>query len=412
MGLKSCEIVLDNNWAAYYAGQTVTGRVELVVDSPKKVRGITILFKGEANTNWVIEESKTNNDGKQENERIELVGSEEYFKIQYYLIGGQGGEVVIPPGQHTYPFTCVLPPTLPSSFEGEFGYVRYIIKVTLDRPWKFDQEAKRAFTVLSPVDLNVNSRLKDPARITLEKFFCCCWCKSGPLTCVISIPCTGYVPGQVIPVVAEVDNISNVEILGVQFTLQKIVTYHSQTPRREVKKDLKIITELKVGPVAPHGSNTWNQPLTIPPIPPSNLTNCGLIDLDYELKIEVNVSGFHTNMESKIPITIGTVPFSSGPIPSNAQADSTVVNITEPPAGMINDTSSNPAFNMGWVTGGSTDANNAGMYPALPAFAASQFGTNSIQEKSDNEHMLYSNNNQQYYPMYPVYNYVNNNPSQ
>lgn len=72
----------------------------------------------------------------------------------------KGGEIEIPPGHHTYPFTCVLPPTLPSSFEGDYGYIRYTIKVTLDRPWKFDQETKKAFTILSPLDLNVNSRLK------------------------------------------------------------------------------------------------------------------------------------------------------------------------------------------------------------------------------------------------------------
>lgn len=54
------------------------------------VLGITILFKGDANTSWFTEESHTNNEGNQENERIELFGNEEYFKIQYYLIGGQG----------------------------------------------------------------------------------------------------------------------------------------------------------------------------------------------------------------------------------------------------------------------------------------------------------------------------------
>lgn len=71
-----------------------------------------------------------------------------------------GTELELPVGQHVYPFTCVLPPTLPSSFEGEYGYIRYTVKVTLDRPWKFDQEVKSAFTVISNVDLNVNVGLK------------------------------------------------------------------------------------------------------------------------------------------------------------------------------------------------------------------------------------------------------------
>lgn len=99
--------------------------------------------------------------GKETNETEHLTGHEEYFEIHYYLLGSKNGsEINLPAGEHSYPFTCALPPTLPSSFEGEWGHVRYTIKVTLDRPWKFDQDAKMAFTVVSPVDLNVNPRLK------------------------------------------------------------------------------------------------------------------------------------------------------------------------------------------------------------------------------------------------------------
>ena len=60
-----------------------------------------------------------------------------------------------PQGTHSYPFQIVLPPTLPSSFEGAYGYVRYFCKATIDRPWKFDHDTKSAFTVLSNLDLNL-----------------------------------------------------------------------------------------------------------------------------------------------------------------------------------------------------------------------------------------------------------------
>ncbi len=39
MGLKGCQITLDNPWNTYYAGQTVNGKVVFTFDSPKKIRG-------------------------------------------------------------------------------------------------------------------------------------------------------------------------------------------------------------------------------------------------------------------------------------------------------------------------------------------------------------------------------------
>lgn len=39
MGLKNCEIKLDNPWNTYYAGQTINGQVVFTFDAPKKVRG-------------------------------------------------------------------------------------------------------------------------------------------------------------------------------------------------------------------------------------------------------------------------------------------------------------------------------------------------------------------------------------
>lgn len=72
-------------------------------------------------------------------------------QIKNFVLAGQQE---LPEGQHTFPFTCALPPTLPNSFEGECGYVRYTIKVVMDRPWKTDREYNFEFRILSVVDLN------------------------------------------------------------------------------------------------------------------------------------------------------------------------------------------------------------------------------------------------------------------
>jgi len=57
-------------------------------------------------------------------------------------------------GTHRYPFTFTIPPNAPSSFEGEYGYVRYTAEATMNRPWKFNHVTRSAFTVISIVDLN------------------------------------------------------------------------------------------------------------------------------------------------------------------------------------------------------------------------------------------------------------------
>lgn len=99
------------------------------------ILGIKIKFLGEAKTEWK-ETSKRRNEqtGKDEDETQDMTGHEEYFQISYYLLGGaNSGEIELPAGAHSYPFTCALPPTLPCSFEGDKGFIRYTIKVTLGK---------------------------------------------------------------------------------------------------------------------------------------------------------------------------------------------------------------------------------------------------------------------------------------
>ena len=66
----------------------------------------------------------------------------------------QQGSEYHPAGNYQYPFSFQLPANLPSSFEGAHGNVRYFIKATVDRPWKFDHHCKALFTVVSSFDLN------------------------------------------------------------------------------------------------------------------------------------------------------------------------------------------------------------------------------------------------------------------
>lgn len=122
-------------------------------------------------------------------------------------------------------------------------------------------------------------------RLDIEKSFCCFCCASGPLHADVAIPAGGYVPGQSIPIAVDVDNASDVKVERLRVFLNKTVTFKTIHPRRAVKGDQKTIAEISMGPVEVNSSKNWQQNFQIPPLPPSNLNNCGIIDLDYALKV-------------------------------------------------------------------------------------------------------------------------------
>lgn len=55
------------------------------------------------------------------------------------------------------------------------------------------------------------------------------------------------------------------------------------------------------------------QDMQIPAIPPTISTLCRVIQIQYEIKVEVKVKGSHVNPSIRLPITIGTVPLAYDP---------------------------------------------------------------------------------------------------
>lgn len=70
------------------------------------------------------------------------------------------GEVRLAPGVYNYEFGCKLPPDLPTSFEGKFGYIRYTALVVIDNKRLPEKTFSESFTVIREVDLNYNRELR------------------------------------------------------------------------------------------------------------------------------------------------------------------------------------------------------------------------------------------------------------
>ena len=231
-------------------------------------------------------------------------------------------------------------------------------------------------------------------QLAMDKTFCCWCCASAPLSIVVSIPVTGYVSGQTIPILAEIDNQSNVDVEKVKFQFRKHTAYHTTAPR-VTKKDVKTIGELALGPFAKGEQRTIRQSLDIPPLPASNMINCGIIDLHYDLSVVGEVSGFHTNLDGVIPITIGTVPLKD----------------YTPPAGQMDISSmpthpvSSPDANGGAIGWNNGDGN--ALYPNIPppVFNESSYHGH-IKDKQDNEHTRLVGNQESFAPRYPVFTYA------
>lgn len=245
--------------------------------------------------------------------------------VTTYLIGGpEGNPIEIAPGSYQYNFQAALPALLPTSFEAKYGSIRYIINVVFERPWKSNITYKVGFTVLKHLDLNYeNPALKIPTKMETQKSFYCGICRTNPLLLMASIPMSGFVSGQGIPVSIQINNQSSIDVDQLKVSLMKIVFYNSQTPEKKTKEETQIISEVKCGKVQKNSAAKFDQRLNIPALPPSNLTYCRILNVSYEVHVSASMSGFHSNPLMKIPITLGTIPL-------NIQHPSAPVDVSSP----------------------------------------------------------------------------------
>ncbi|KAJ8304579.1 hypothetical protein KUTeg_018162, partial [Tegillarca granosa] len=194
-------------------------------------------------------------------------------------------EVILHRGDHVFPFNFSLPPNLPSSFERNHGYVRYSIKVKVKRTGLHsDYTLEKPFTVLHAMDLNLDPEAFRPAQMQESKMICCLCCATGPVTAVFRIDRKGYVPGETILLNAEIQNQSNRRIYNTEVKLRMFIKFFAGHEGRHTRTEYATVTKVEYGAIEPGDSGTWsNDGLVIPPVPPSYLEGCSLIDIRYQV---------------------------------------------------------------------------------------------------------------------------------
>ncbi|XP_053679456.1 arrestin domain-containing protein 2-like [Anopheles nili] len=333
MGVQ-CDIRFTNSThGTFLSGQRLTGNVQLKLTEPKKFNEISLRIVGYTNVQW----SQKRGQGRRRRTVYFSAKRDHLSSVKVLVPSQQGGTTTeLPAGEHVYEFACDLPANLPTSFEGSYGQCRYTAQVVMDRPWKFNLTYKVGFTVIKPLDLNtVSPAIRMPARMEDARVFCCGLWRTKPLFVRVTVPCTGYVPGQAIPLTIDLNNQSSRMIEGVNMKLLQEVTYNVEFPEKKTRQEVHTVVKHIGEGVAGETQRKYEQRLVVPTVAPT-CAGLNLINVSYRLHMTVRVEGCGMDPVLEIPLTIGTIPLLSYQPPSN-------------PAGAVASTSGNVGFSFGTV---------------------------------------------------------------
>ncbi|CAL8113960.1 unnamed protein product [Orchesella dallaii] len=241
---------------------------------------------------------------------------EAYIQEKVYLFGyddnSDGNTYTLPTGKHIYPFSFVLPESLPSSLTHKHGQVKYYLEATISRGQgitKPNYTCRLQFSVNAILDLNNEFGAQHEGMVSKEKNVCCFCCKSGPVGFDFKIFKSGFVPGEVVKFHADLFNHSTREVSTVVDLVQDM-KFHAMG--RSKSKSVQIIT-LEGPKLKPSETKEWKSDfdttamLRIPSVPPSRLDGCRIIEVTYYLKVKMDVKDAVT-LKEYVPITIGTIP--------------------------------------------------------------------------------------------------------
>ncbi|CAL4113597.1 unnamed protein product, partial [Meganyctiphanes norvegica] len=287
-------IIFDNPSPIFFAGQTITGRVQVACQKPTETRGITLNFWGFSRVHWTETRTRhtgTGNNRRETRETIHYNSVEEYYANDFLLRGDGTNKEILPPGDHMFNFSYVLPEQIPSSFESYIGQVRHQCKATLIIPMGFNKYCHRPYSVNTLYDLNLDPMSKAPISAETFKTLCCLCCKSGPISLVLRIDRSGFVPGEKLYINAECSNQSTRIVKSSKVKIIQVITYIC---KGRTKQQSNTVAKMEHGEIPPGESDTWsNDGLLIPPIPPSHLMFCQHIDIKYFLEVCLMMSA-HT----------------------------------------------------------------------------------------------------------------------
>ena len=316
----------------YELGDVVKGHLNLDISEDIKTESVDIQLLGHASTNIRIyhgrgyyddrgninylNETKSlwqKSDGKTTSDTTELleptVGSGQY----------------IPAGKHRFPFEFIIPadglPSVPPlvTSHADYAFISWRLKAIINKDKMLRRGnivTHKGIWVERPVKstFNVDPTFMSPFRVEEERETGI-FGSAGMISCRIDLSRKLYMRNETVPVRLEIDNKSDGIIEEVKVCIVLGGKYRAKDSKWHGSRSIKVkSTRVREGPVSGGTSPVYN--LEIPLdfngdaldsnlIPGGTLEDCPIIDIHYDVVVELKRKGLHRNIKLEAPIVIG-----------------------------------------------------------------------------------------------------------
>ena len=307
---RDFRIVLENSDSQVnYSGSTLTGRLLVHVNEPQNCKKITILFFGKADVLWV-----------RKNDNANFRNSETYGLHELTIWSSeQSANGQLSPGEHSFPFQFTIPQSVPSSFEGPLGHIRYSV---LAQIWT-DTLAFGLTMAFPTHKVEVRVRVQQLVSITnpclLEPHNQVVQKRVGYnlalVAMTISLPQPVFYIGEALPLKVSIQNNSKRQIT-LRASLSQEVTYTGKheffnhlldrTDFTAIQYNKNTLLSLDGGRVAPSTTYEWTPTIQLPEPILMNERSCPFIHAKYTLKVKAGIPWSLSNLKVTVPVTLGS----------------------------------------------------------------------------------------------------------
>jgi hypothetical protein len=285
-------IQLSSN-TVYHPGSTVTGSLLLDVDEAKSYKQILVQLSGRSYVHWRASSGQASRD---------YISLEPYFDSVAPLWDRQNSsDGKLPPGQYNWPFSFVIPPSAPSSFEGKFGNIRYILVGRIvTGALKLNHDIMALIPVQQLVMITDPRRLQ-PVRTEVQKTVGCLFSTSQPIIMSVAVPKTGFYIGDSFQLHISIQNRSKRRV-SLTATLKEYITFTASGTSRNISRSLYAIRTIGVErQQTEHLDKTIMVPLTDMDI--VHKSSCRNIRVIYCIKVTCHIPRAF-NLSTVIPLEL------------------------------------------------------------------------------------------------------------